>query len=213
MKVTSTLGNVELGDVDPEHGLWAIEVEGEPIVGIDFAYCGTGPDDERDPDSDRPQVPKVIIGTWDLDDGNWHRLHEIPMPDLTDKIEGSQRRERAVRTNQLCFGIAQLLTSRERTPNSGNPTETLDALIAKARAVFDVSTFDASRYPPVSVRAEGGEWIAWIPPRGPYDFEGGNVEYGASLGPFGDTNWPTEQEARAFVARTSRDYGVPGLVD
>lgn len=53
------------------------------------------------------------------------------------------------------------------------------------------------------VDRHGREWRAWIPPRGPQDFEGGDVVEGAHLGPYGDSFWPTKAEARAFVERVT----------
>lgn len=43
------------------------------------------------------------------------------------------------------------------------------------------------------------QWQVYIPPRGPQDYEGGDVSEGAILAPYGDSYWPTRWQAENFL--------------
>lgn len=60
------------------------------------------------------------------------------------------------------------------------------------------------RYRPSSTSAATGyvwpaEWEVYIPPTKPEHFENGDVLNGAVLGPWGESYWPTWEEARDFL--------------
>jgi hypothetical protein len=50
-----------------------------------------------------------------------------------------------------------------------------------------------------------GRWEAYIPPTKPEHFQGGDVENGDVLGPWGESYWPTWEAACAFMQQCSQE--------
>lgn len=51
----------------------------------------------------------------------------------------------------------------------------------------------------------GDDWCLWIPPTGPECYEGGDVKHGALLSPYGDSFWPTQEDACEFLEQYLAD--------
>lgn len=59
-------------------------------------------------------------------------------------------------------------------------------------------------------RDDRARFMVWMPPRGPQDYEGGDVNEGALLGPYGETFWATKYDAEAFFEQVRQEERLHG---